>query len=131
NSFTINVEKTPVLESTYLAVCDNGYDQTPYPQAVFDLSKAIEDLTGASTLPNYQEIEYYADSLAMANGTPIQNPYEYVNTANPQDIYVTVTNTNTKNACSAHAIITLEVLPLPSPSETDPDELRLVKCDDD
>src|SRR5699024_3313057 len=67
NSFMLYVEDMPELENAHLAVCDDDYDQQPYPQAVFNLYDALEDLTGNTHLPNHQEIVFYASEADMDN----------------------------------------------------------------
>src|SRR5699024_7549121 len=90
NSFMLYVEDMPDLADAYLAVCDDDYEAEPYPQVVFNLYDALEDLTGNSSLPATQEINFYASETDLNNENPIANPSAYVNAENPQDIYVEV-----------------------------------------
>src|SRR5699024_8996694 len=130
NSFMLYVEDMPDLADAYLAVCDDDYEAEPYPQVVFNLYDALEDLTGNSSLPATQEINFYASETDLNNENPIANPSAYVNAENPQDIYVEVINTHTENACTATALLTLEVLPLPTSSVEDLEDLKQIACDD-
>src|SRR5690625_7216721 len=102
----------------------------PCPKTVFDLTDALEDITGSAYLPGYQDVNFYASEIDMENGNPIANPNAYVNAQNPQDIYVEVSNINTENVCTSTALLSIEVLALPVVSITDPEDLLLTACDD-
>src|SRR5699024_1091628 len=86
NSFTLYVEEAPEAQNAELEVCDDDYDQDPYPQAVFNLNDGIEDMTGYTSLPANWEIRYFANEDEYNEDSPIANPDAYVNEANPQDV---------------------------------------------
>jgi gliding motility-associated-like protein len=132
NSFELYVEELPVvLDPTPLAICDDDYGTDPTEQAIFDLTQKEGEITGQAFPPNDYEFTYYASQQDMQNGVAIADPTAYVNTGNPQTIYITAVNEDTQNLCEDYTTLTITVLPLPSPSETDQDVLRLEQCDDD
>ena len=132
NTFTLTVEPVPVaIAPTDLQICNDDYDD-PFPQTVFDLTTKEPEIAGVTIVPNNLEFSYFETQADLdSNVNPIEDPENYTNLSQPQDIFVKVTDTSTENLCFNSTIITISVLPLPSPSETDPDTLRLSACDDD
>jgi gliding motility-associated-like protein len=132
NTFTLTVEPLPEANPpTDLQICDDNYDNDPFPQNVFDLTVKEAEIAGVTIVPDNLEFSYFETQSDLDNGiNQIENPSSYTNLSQPQDIFVKVTDTSTENLCFNSTIITISVLPLPSPSETDPDILRLEACDD-
>jgi gliding motility-associated-like protein len=133
NTFTLNVEPVPIaIAPTDLQVCNDDYDDSPFPQTVFDLTVKEPEVSGVTIVPNNLEFSYFLTQADLDNDVnPIEDPENYTNLSQPQDIFVKVTDTSTENLCFNSTIITISVLPLPSPSETDQDVLRISACDDD
>lgn len=62
------------------------------------------------------------ESDAITGNSPVLNPTNFINTSNPQKIFLRLTNTIT--GCSAYSTFNLNIIPFPS---LDPDDLS--KCD--
>jgi gliding motility-associated-like protein len=132
NTFTLTVEALPeVFIPTALEVCDDDYNQNPFPQVTFDLTVKEPEIVGQAVVPASFAFTYFASQSDLDDGIAIADPTAYVNEAQPQTIYITVVDTDTENSCLSEVQMTINVLPLPSPSTTDPDTLRLTGCDDD
>src|SRR5690606_19510059 len=120
-SFTITVNSVPdidFIEGTMLQLCDddtNGF-------AVFNLTTVGNTIT--ATIPGLT-ISYYTSQTDAEEGAgAIINPNAYINTSNPQIIWVRAVNAN---GCYGISWITLRVNPLPEFNEPD----DLAACDDD
>ncbi|PZD76391.1 hypothetical protein DNG35_12100, partial [Mesonia sp. K7] len=132
NSFWITVEPYPaVVEPTDLTLCDDDYNTTPVAQTIFDLTVKEGEMSGQNFPPGNYQFTYYASDADYQAGTPIADPENYQNIANPQTLVVEVTNTDAQGLCATTVNLTINVLPLPSPDSYTPDELRLYQCDDD
>jgi gliding motility-associated-like protein len=132
NTFSLSVETLPELFTpSILEVCDDDYSQDPFPQATFDLTVKETEIVGQTVVPSNLSFTYFESQDDLDNNNPIADPTNFVNTAQPQTIFIRVEDTSTQNACFSTVQLTINVLPLPSPSTTDPDVLRLTGCDDD
>lgn len=133
NTFTLSVEALPNVNTpSDLEVCDNDAVEDPFPQTIFDLTDKEPEIVGVSIVPDNLVFTYYESQTDLDNATnEIQDPTQYTNISQPQEIYVKVTDNATDNQCFDSTTFTINVLPLPSPSETNPDVLRLEACDDD
>jgi gliding motility-associated-like protein len=132
NTFSISVETLPELfNPSVLEVCDDDYNQDPFPQATFDLTVKEPEIVGQTVVPSNLSFTYFESQADLDNNNPIADPTNFVNTAQPQTIFIRVEDTTTQNACFSTVQLTINVLPLTSPSTTDPDVLRLTGCDDD
>ncbi|MDX9790830.1 MAG: T9SS type B sorting domain-containing protein [Candidatus Kapabacteria bacterium] len=114
----VGAEAHPVAPDTPgLRVCDQdgindghtGFDLTFFGGLVLD------DQIGANYAVSYYES--YED--AMNNTGGITTPSSYVNTNNPQQIWIVVVDTDTVSQCREFTVITLEVDLLPEPLLTD------------
>ncbi|NRA42873.1 MAG: T9SS type B sorting domain-containing protein [Pseudomonadales bacterium] len=132
NTFTLTVEALPVVFTpTALEICDDDYNQDPFPQTVFDLTVKEPEIVGQTVVPANLVFTYFESQDDLDNGVAITDHTAYTNTAQPQTIFIAVQDTDTQNSCTTTVLLTINVLPLPSPSTTDPDVLRLTGCDDD
>src|SRR5690554_206187 len=119
-SFTITVNSVPdidFIEGTMLQLCDddtNGF-------AVFNLTTVGNTIT--ATISGLTISYYTSQTDAEAGAGAIINPNAYINTSNPQIIWVRAVNAN---GCYGISWITLQVNPLPEFNEPD----DLVVCDD-
>ena len=128
--FEIEVEQLPVANQPEpLKICNDDYDDPAH--AIFDLTVKDNEIAGTPFVPAGVEVYYYASQEDFDNNVPIENPEEYENVSNPQDIFVLVVNTNSQDSCVSSTTLVIEVLPIPSPSETDPEVLQIEECDDD
>ncbi|QYJ68169.1 T9SS type B sorting domain-containing protein [Flavobacterium litorale] len=108
-SFTIGVYNIPTFESEdnmppNIISCDND--------AIDDGIISFNLTSNEAAMQGSQEnmlFTYYEDEDGTPKDTPILNPENYYNIANPQVIHVTITNSVT--GCSATNTFTLAVLP--------------------
>jgi large repetitive protein len=126
-SFNLIINKPLVLlPPTFLKLCDDELAITPPMHRYFDLDALANPLIlGASPLEVPLSVNYYKDKADYEAGNAPQNGAAFLNTSNPQTLYVVVT---TLQGCRSFSQITLEVLPLPTP-QMNPAELE-AKCDD-
>ena len=119
-SLDLIVNALPVLvQPTELSLCDvnNPGDE----MEAFTLEDANAEILNGQTGITLTYYETQAD--ADSGNNPITSPY--VNTPNPQTVYVRAENDNT--GCVSTITLTLRVDPIPSPVEPNPIEV----CDED
>jgi gliding motility-associated-like protein len=118
-SLELIVNPLPVLVTpSPLRLCD---DNAPGDeQEAFTLEdRETQILNGQTGL----DISYHLTALdAEANSSPLSSPY--INTSNPQTVFVRVSNPATQ--CEDFTTLTLEVLPIPTPQIP----IDLDECDD-
>lgn len=126
-SFNVGIYKTPQLELpsnlSSLTGCDDinsGLDTDGI--ATFDLTEMEPSLllNGIGSEVHYN---YFADA---ALSQPIVSPSAFINTQNPQTIYVEAVS-NENSQCKTTTFFTIEVLELPSVTPI----VELKQCDDD
>src|SRR5690606_2514451 len=119
-SLDLIVNALPVLvQPTELSLCDvnNPGDE----MEAFNLEDANAEILNGQTGISLTYYETQADADSGTN--PITSPY--VNTPNPQTVYVRAENDNT--GCVSTITLTLRVNPIPSPAVPNPIEV----CDED
>jgi len=119
------VDAAPVLVSpTPLEACDmteiDGPDDEKEP---FDLESKTDEITGG--VPSVGITYYETQADADAGTNPLSSPY--INTSNPQTIYIRAEDQNTNCIVSQGITLSLVVNPLPSPVTPTPLEV----CDID
>ena len=121
-SFTIKAEISLQLGlPAPILLCDNGLpnDQTN----IFDLTIRENQITQGEIFGT--TIKYYLTEVEAKGGfDEIQNPTTFINTVNPQTIWVAVEN---MYGCMSYTTLTIRVLPLPEPNLT-PTPLEM--CED-
>ena len=93
---------------TQLTACDTNYNSSQ----TFDLTSAIPYLLNGNDPQQYTFAFFLTETNAIANVNPITNPNNYVNTSNPQLIWVSLANIQT-NEITIDAF-SLQVNPLPT-----------------
>ncbi len=118
-SFTIEVGTNPVFnEPLDWFVCDNIDNDG---SESFDLSTKIDEISQG--INDNLDITFYT-TLADAENTTNQIPLQFVNTVNPQQIYVNIDN---GTICTSITSFTLNVIQSPDVNESEP----LITCDTD
>lgn len=85
----------------------------------FDLTRYTNAILGSNqAVPNYS-VTYYASQSDFNNNTPITTNTQFVNTSNPQTIYVRVVNEASVNKCWTSMNFDLRVNRLPEPTPED------------
>ncbi|WP_177761142.1 choice-of-anchor L domain-containing protein [Flavobacterium sp. I3-2] len=103
-----------------IALCDNGLPNDG--QTTFDLTMRQGQITQGQIFG--VTLKYYTNEAeAKAGFNHITNPTSYVNTSNPQTIWVSVEN---MHGCFSYTTLTIRVLPLPEPNLT---PTALQKCE--
>src|SRR5690606_25316735 len=123
----LELEVVPVPEIVHLEdlyVCDDG-DANGF--AVFDLTQNTAQVLGNQD-PTNLEVSYHTTAQDAEDGThKIDVPSAYINTSNPQTIYVRVENTDTECYDTFDNSFELYVEELPVVNNPTP----LALCDDD
>ena len=106
--FYLIVNANPVVSPpTILTVCDNALPNDG--TATFDLTSKITEILGGVT--QGYTVKFYTTQADLANDYSIADPTAYVNTSNPQTLYVLAQNDAT--GCSSITFLTVRVVPLP------------------
>ena len=100
NTITINVSIPPVVNTATLRECQKNVDGT----STFNLNTATSQFS-SQTLT----YSFYTSLANLISGVAITNPTTFVNTSNPQVIYVKAVNEITH--CHSETQLTLEVIP--------------------
>ncbi|MBN8566464.1 MAG: choice-of-anchor L domain-containing protein [Flavobacteriales bacterium] len=91
-----------------LTACDTNFNGTQN----FDLTTVIPQLLGNQNPNDFTTTFHISQTNAQANVNPISNPTSFLNTSNPQVIWVRFVNTTT-NEVSFNSF-SLQVLPVPN-----------------
>lgn len=118
-SMNLVVNPIPIAWDSVLIQCDE--DGNADGLTTFNLMQAIDEITGGST--DVSTKFYYNITDAEFDLNEIINTDVFVNTSNPQSIYVSVININ--SGCFKISELTLDV------SITDSNNAELITCDDD
>ncbi|GEM_PF-2218521 len=116
----LRVNTLPIITPpTLLAVCKDDMSGTEGQFATFDLTSKNNEIT--NNTPSYQ-VEYFETEEDLNTNNPIEDPANYTNTENPQNLLVRVSTQST--LCDATTNLTLVV----SPNPTIPSPEPLIEC---
>ena len=96
---SVNVAPYPTTVNSSLTNCDDNEDGF----VTFDLTSANTSISSESGLTFVYYVDYFD---AISNSNPILNPSAFINSSNPQTIYVKVLNANN---CTSIVELTLNV----------------------
>ncbi|OAB78577.1 T9SS type A sorting domain-containing protein [Cochleicola gelatinilyticus] len=111
----------PALDSILL--CDEDQDG----QEIFDLTIHEAAIFGSNPTGDYALSYHESEAAAVNNELPILNPINYVNSSNPQQIYVRLEDVN--SGCFAINVFTIKAVALPVAGI--PNEIIEVDTNDD
>jgi len=114
STITLHVSIPPIVNTASLIECQENLDGT----SNFNLNSSASQFS-TETLT----YSFYTSLANLTNGIAITNPTSFVNTSNPQTLYVKAVNEVTH--CSSETQLTLEVLPVSKYSIS-----SIFKCDD-
>ena len=100
---------TTAVQPEDYEVCDDASNDGI---ALFDLTSLAEEALGTQNPDDFTVSYHLTENQATNNTSPIANPAEFINTTNPQTIYIRVTN-NEVSECFAVVPAVLIVNPLP------------------
>jgi gliding motility-associated-like protein len=129
-ALTLEVSIPPITEFQQLALCDDDYyvPNNVTPDREFDLT-LFETMITSETGNNFTYFLTAAD--AEANTNPIGNTTTFVNTVNPQDIYIRVQNVA---GCYTVQLVEIKVNPNPTPltdieiADLFPNDINMQSC---
>ena len=105
----------PSANSTIL--CDT--DDINNGSTTFNLTTFNSVILGPNQPASDYSVVYYASQDDFNNNEPITDPVQFVNTSNPQTIYVKVVNESSVNKCHTSMNFSIKVNKLPEPSPED------------